>query len=55
MASPFHDGGRTQTMEMPALPTDPPRRRRALPWVVVLVLVAVAVVFALLGVIALAG
>lgn len=56
MASPFDDGGRTHTMQIPAVRApEPPRRRLALPWVTVVVLVAVILSIALIGVIALSS
>lgn len=56
MASPFDDGGRTQTMDMPALPPpEPPRRRRAVPWAIVTVLVVLLLIFVLVAIVALAS
>jgi uncharacterized membrane protein YvbJ len=56
MPSPFADGGRTRTIDIPEIEPEPPRRQSSsLPWIVVGVVTLILLALLVVAVVALSG
>lgn len=55
MPSPFEDGGRTRTIDIPEIEPELPRRRSSLPWIIIGVVTLILLALLVVAVVALSG
>lgn len=55
MPSPFEDGGQTETIDIPEIEPEPPRRQSSLPWVVIGVAALLLLALLVIAIAALSG